>query len=64
MDDDEAREERMADYDRRRREAIRAIKAARGPNPDALPLSEVVALLPDHPEWVEYTTQKRGRPRG
>ncbi len=60
MDDEEARKTRMADYDRRRREALSAIEKARGPNPDALPLSEVVALLPDHPEWVEYH-RVRGR---
>lgn len=61
MNDQDAYDERMADYDRRRKEALRSIQKVRGPNPDALPLSEVVALLPEHPEWVEYQQRRRKR---
>jgi hypothetical protein len=56
--------QRMANYERLRKEALRAIEAVRGKsNPDALPLAEVVALMPDHPEWNEYRAKKRRRAR-
>lgn len=46
------------EYERKRRKAKDAIDSLSGPNRDALPISEVVALLPRHPEWTEYRHQK------
>lgn len=53
------RNERMEKYERLRKEAIQAIEAVHGKNnPDALPLAEVVRLMPDHPEWNIFRAKK------
>jgi len=52
-------DERMEEYEQKRKEALQAIKKIHGGNPSALRLSEVVALMPSHPEWVEWQHSKR-----
>ena len=46
-------EERMAEYARKRHEAVRAVEvlaAGRG----SVPLADVTSLMPVNPEWAEY----------
>lgn len=54
--------EHMKAYDTRRREALAAIQKIH-PSTDALPLAEVVALMPDHPEWNQYHVARGRRVR-
>lgn len=46
-----------AAYNRRRADALRAIELASGGR--TMSLDQVAALLPDHPEWERYFSQRR-----
>lgn len=56
MDEDDA-----AEYERKRQAALAAIDALSKDVPPGIRLSEVVALMPDRPEWVEFQHQKQRR---
>lgn len=58
--DDVRRDERMRAHAVKRAAALVAIRQVAG-NRESLTLAEVVALLPDNPEWNLYSAGKRGR---